>query len=494
MLVLIGQVAVQVEAGGGWARIGSTPVPLHCLPYLALLSIEHSNDYRGDPPTWAHLVRAIEMFLTLETPISRESDLYGDDAAGKEFLLRLGLQQFEYWGELRHLLPRTLLILRDLWPTVVQASKVVPTEVVKAVTGNDLVQNVAFGVVVGGAAKSGWFKPYTSSPNKAPIKDILSMEAQSRFLDWISADYRQIRNAARQVILDETWDVYRFNPLLHHPLVRPDRQSSQSQQAYLVPVGRLVYQRSTRGLYHVLTSHHDCGEGENPFRVAFGYVFQEYVGVLLGEAFGRDRVLNEWKYGPSASQKATPDWIVLDGNRAILIEVKQSGLTLGSKLTGSLEHIRRDLRKTIAKAEDQLNKFEADVRQGARGLERLTGVMSFERLVVTWDRVFWCNSILREEIDAAGETSSEQRVLTHAHVLTIEDLEYLLGYCWHGSLFALLQQKRLGPDSQDSMDFHDWMNLYLFKGEERCGNPFLSQKFSQYLEEWGLPPVGDAHD
>jgi hypothetical protein len=490
MLAYIGKVATASgDIDDDIPRIAGTPVPFHCLPYLALLSIEWSNDHRGGAPTDAAFAKAVGMFINLPTPLEGSGD---EPAAGVEYLLRLGAQQFSLRGLSVYPLPRTLLIFRDLWPTVAKARSVTPLEVVRKLTGNDLVQNILFGIAFYGASKAGFFRPYTAPPTQGPLRDLLDMTAQGRFLDWVSASYTRIRTFARQVVLDDTFDPHRFNPLIVYPVIRPDLQPPGNGQAYLVPIGRLLWERVSRGLYHNLATYYDAGGGENPFRVAFGYVFQEYVGLLLREALGQERVLPEWRYSTTGGQRDTPDWVVLEGDRAVIVEVKQSSLALDTRKWGDICRFRQDLAKTLGKAAGQLFQFETEIRRGTKGLERLSGVTSFERLVVTWEPVSWGNSLIREEIDLTSQTSQEGQV-GHVHVITIDEFERLLGYCWRNSLFDLLQRKRLGPDGQDAMDFFDWMVLHLKGSGPAPANPFLMRTLNGFLEASGLSTLKPFH-
>src|SRR5205807_2452791 len=120
--------------------------------------------------------------------------------------------------------------------------------------------------------------------------------------------------------------------------------------------------RATRGLYFELADHFKGDGRKNPFRSSFGYAFERYVGELLKGALGEAAVAPEKDY--CGGSKQTIDWIVLQGERAIFIEVKQSGLYLEAKTWGDLEMIRRDVDRTIGQAARQLYNFERDVRAG----------------------------------------------------------------------------------------------------------------------------------
>ena len=63
--------------------------------------------------------------------------------------------------------------------------------------------------------------------------------------------------------------------------------------------------------------------------------FQRYVGWLLNDSLGsRASVIEERAYGKP--EKLGPDWIVFQGDAAVLIECRTSSLTLESKETADL--------------------------------------------------------------------------------------------------------------------------------------------------------------
>src|SRR5205085_10333436 len=111
-----------------------------------------------------------------------------------------------------------------------------------------------------------------------------------------------------------------------------------------------------------LSNHFREPGRKNPFRTSFGYVFQTYVGELLRNAIGVERVWPERQY--DKQRKLTTDWIVRSADRAILIEVKQSGMHLEAKSFGDLERVRKDLASSIAKAVHQLFNFEEAIHSG----------------------------------------------------------------------------------------------------------------------------------
>ncbi len=508
MLRAIGQAAVQVERNPPniiGLLDGDVPVPLAALPYLALLSIEESNDV--EDPRWGYsglvcdklgrvvparmipaqgvdgaaLGQAIRMFHNLRDPISTST---GSDGKAFEFMVRTSQAQFAIQGALNQLLPRTVLLYRDIWPCVEKAKGVSPLDDLKEITGGlELGQILLFAKAWWASADQGYFRPYSSGQlDEANRKETFNADAQRKLLAWLSASYAEIRADARKhAPPDERYDHYRFNPLIEHPIIRPDIQPDPGNgPIYMLPCPRLLYFRVTSGLYHDLLNLH-MGKGvQNPFKEAFGHVFQEYVGVLLREALGNDSVYAEWQYGSAKQARDTPDWIVLAGNRAVVIEVKQSGHFLPSKMWGRLDDLRTELKRTAGRAAAQLNAFQQAMEASTVGLERLRHVESFERVLVTYDFLSWGNWIIREEAQRVAGVGSE----FHFHIAHIDEFERLLGACADRPLFDLLHQKRTGDGDQDIMDFREWTHDYI--GED-VSNPFLDAKVREMMSEWGVP-------
>jgi hypothetical protein len=468
--------------------VGDTPIQAQALPYLALVAIEVANDHRKRRFGDADLLEAAEVFNHLGDPFVEEG---GDDASTwMAYLLRLGQHNFHHQAEMRHLFPRTMLMLRDVWGSTPEASAVDPLEDLRSMTGMTLEQIMWIGKACAALPNEGYLRPSMMrfpGDEHPQLGSLLTEDACKLFFKWASATYLTIRQeAARFKPPSASYDHYRFNPLAIYPLVRPDVNPDPSNgPVYLVPCRRLIVERVTLGLYHDLAKHY-ASTRSAVFKNAFGHVFQNYVGLLLREALPGGGVNREWKYGPSSNVRDTPDWIIIEGTRAVLIEVKQSALFLETKMWGQVTTLRSDMQKTLGKALRQLASFEVAIDAGTPGLERMKSVSEYERLVVCFDSVHWGNSVVRDEMTAIARQDNVHPV--HVHVAAIQEFEYVLGRCWHGSLFDLLRRKRTGDGGQDAMDFKDWMGHYPV-GVEEHGNPFLSAAYNELSAEVGLPPV-----
>lgn len=493
LLGALGRAAWKIERGTrDVSLLHGVPVTMHAIASLALLAIEASNDHRTAARRLDdnYLAKLFDLFFHLPDPIS------GSEAAGmaSEFMLRAGEHQFIYQGELRHQLPRMWLILKELWPDVEQAKEQVPTPLAdfESLTGLSLEDAFVIGLAFMGAGKAGVVEPflaYSRGDADPRLKAAFTNENRAAFLRWTTGDYAAVREAAAaSKPPSEAHLRYRFNPLRLFPLVRPAvRVEGLSPDAVLLPIWRLLYERATLGVFHDLADHYNRGEGNNPFRNAFGHVFQAYVGRLLREALTGSNVLEEWKYGPQ--EVDTPDWIVVEGQRAVVIEVKHSALFLTTKQWGNVESLRSDLVKSIGKAVRQLARFQDAVSKGVDGLDRMKG-LELQLVIVTFDRLHYANSVVRDELESVTKELKLSSV-PHVHIVPVEAFEYLLGACAGASLFDFLAEKRRDP-ANDRMDFGDW--LAHERGDRpKPANAFLSGKYTEFFEQLGIDdPLGGA--
>jgi len=201
--------------------------------------------------------------------------------------------------------------------------------------------------------------------------------------------------------------------------------------------------------------------------------------LILKKTLGEDNVQREWRYGSKNHPKDTPDWFVIKDGVVVLIEVKQSGLFLNAKKWGDTEDIKNDLKKSIGAAVKQMWKFEQDIENSLCTLpDWFNGVEISDRLVVTYDRSYFLNSILRDEVRQMYTLPEEY----HWHTISVEELEYFLGAT--GTNFTkALSEKRLAVE-EDEMDFRDYCSRNFSK--DKCTNSYLDSVDDNFCNELGL--------
>ena len=134
--------------------------------------------------------------------------------------------------------------------------------------------------------------------------------------------------------------------------------------------------------------------------------------------------------------------------------------------------------------------FEEDVQSRKYPeLGKLGNTLEIERLIVTYDRSYYVNSILR---DMVKKILVEQNYIVpedyHWHTISVEELEYALGI--HGTnFFDFLKLKRLEPSS-DMMDFRDY--LARTSSESEFSNSYLGKISDDFFSEFDLEKLGKS--
>ena len=443
--------------------IEGIPVRHGILAYLSMQLIENANDYRSRDMNINNLLTAIDMFFGLPDPLEDDSD----NVVG--CFTRMGSSQLDYNREYRHLLPRTLILYRELWNTIPDSNKIDIGAAIQEVSGLNLQELLVLGYTFSGLSKDGFFRILGEIEEcSETLKPYLKVNKQKAFVNWISCTYSEFRSLLKKNSPPTLkHQQFRFNPLHLKPAIIPDRNVKPGfSQVYITPIPSLIHERVTRGLYFALADHFKESK-RNPFRDAFGPVFQKYVGLLLKNAVGENSVQQEWRYGSRKHPKDTPDWFVIQNGVAVLIEVKQSGLYLNAKQWGEREQIHKDLKQTIGSGVNQMWEFERNVENGVCPVpDWLKNINITERVVVIYDGSHHLNSFLNDEVRQLYPSISETY---HWHTIAVEQLEYFLAITGK-NLIEALTEKRL--DSQgDSMDFRNyysrkysrqsWENSYL---------------------------------
>ena len=154
-LTLIGNLSQKiVQDYQGLCFIENIPVSNGVLAYLSMRLIEKSNDYRSRNMTINDLLTAIDMFFGLPDPFQV------DNENPQGCLIRMGNSQFDYDREKRNLLPRTLIIYRDLWNTVTNNNQVDVGTVIQSFCGLTLEEMLVLSLAFSGGADNGFFRIY----------------------------------------------------------------------------------------------------------------------------------------------------------------------------------------------------------------------------------------------------------------------------------------------------------------------------------------------
>src|SRR5690606_1116981 len=151
------------------------------------------------------------------------------------------------------------------------------------------------------------------------------------------------------------------------------------------------------------------------FRTSAGYVFEAYVGKLLQGSERNFAVHPERAYVKSGQEHLTPDWIVLENGRLVVVEAKFHGLVLEAKLSGAPSP--DDLEK-LARGCNQLLAFKTALLEEYEELRDYQNADGVELVLVTYDDIPSPNFAVAKALTDLGVRDIDQIT-----ICSIYDLE-----------------------------------------------------------------------
>lgn len=223
---------------------------------------------------------------------------------------------------------------------------------------------IGFGFFVGTKDRIVFSVSYLAAARIPEFEDIYTGEKVNNFLNIVVADYKEFKrvDAALNRGLDPVYTKNRFNPLFVFPVIK---ENSNGQDIYIIPnVSAYVY-KIYNGVYWWFYDYFETTGREKKmhlhFRTYFGKIFEQYVGLILGDIYGSANVCPERSY--SGGNNAFTDWHIIKGNKCYLFEAKAYQFALLSKQTGDLETVISNELKKIAEAVKEIFKNIKDVDQ-----------------------------------------------------------------------------------------------------------------------------------
>ena len=289
--------------------------------------------------------------------------------------------------------------------------------------------NIGFTASVAALSKTGFTRGYFRKAREQGIKLPNERKLLSA-LDRLAADPTQLRSLHRKYQpADPRFAMYGFNPLFLRPLVRPWRQKkhvSMDDDRLAAPAPNLVVLKNSIGIFYEMFNRYGI-----EFANYFGEVFETYVGTVLRHCGKSIELIPESAVRatyPSEKGKA-PDWIIVDGDSAILVECKATRFSRAALLTGAESAISDSLKQVI-KGLGQLADFRNACLAKRTGIEKLNKCETFRPVLVTLEPLYLINSrFFREYLD-------DQLAALNVHlpwrILSVDELEKLQPHLGRG--------------------------------------------------------------
>lgn len=222
---------------------------------------------------------------------------------------------------------------------------------------------------------------------------------------------------------DRRFRMYDFNPLQTYPLIFPCKSKgfgNFGQDVMCAPVPGLIDERMSLGIYYQL--YNKFG---NNFSNYFGYVLEEYLKLILNNSINSENFIDIRDLGNHRESKS-PDYAIIDGSVAIVLECKATKFNLLAKTISSEEEINKSLKQQVKKGLIQLDTFIEACKDRASNLDEFHECSTFMPVLVTFEEMYLINSDdFRAHINELLKNKNKEIVNLDWQILSIGELERL---------------------------------------------------------------------
>jgi hypothetical protein len=443
----------------------------HQMAYVAKRLIQISDDARPatlTPPEY------LECALIYNAAQGEDYQQVNSSQRLDEALLRSAYQQLAYQSEPWTGLARSLVLFRDIAGKPPYCDKLDIPGAFREITGITVDAFVRAGALVIAGTWATRFRSFRREHVLQLFSGAFDPAVFEAFLARTSATYQEFRAATASEESDSPLSMYSFNPLESKPIVRTPGDE------FICPIAPLLAFRCGVGLYHDLLR--DRGK---KFTDAFGAVFEAYVGDLLNCVFAPDQLMHEPEYGPPGRRARATDWIVLDGDYAILLECKAKRLRLQTKVTADRDLLTRDLIMGVVEALREMRTVMRAIEARLPGLDRLAGKRLLP-VVLFYEPHHLANmpgirSIVAEQLEQLhGITGFDDY-----QVVAVDELESTLEFLTHRGLGRVLAAK--ASDARDPVSGTKFQSLRTYvsqiaKGQEGSRLPVLQRRITALID------------
>lgn len=207
--------------------------------------------------------------------------------------------------------------------------------------------------------------------------------------------------------------------------------------------------------------------------------FEAYIERLL-KASTHCSILSEKKIRetyPESSGKV-PDFCIIEGRTALIIECKATRFSLKALGTGAEEAVSESL-KQIKKGIVQLHDFSAAIKERRTGFETLYSCNVIIPIVITYEWLYLINSELFKK-HIFQELESLSISTFDFHILSVQELEALQPHLLNGIAMSS------AIESLSSSSFNEVIEKYTIDDGLTYGDSFLYKYDREMLECMGV--------
>jgi hypothetical protein len=302
------------------------PVNNDFLNYCILSAIKYSSGSETN-------ISSSELYEILKISFPwYQHTIYDSKDSATETIVKTAYRQFIY-QESKSVIARSIYIYNFLWPSKYNSSFDINNAFMK-------IYDISYDkILFYGMALTGLNDSYFySSVYKSDFHSETTLDIQEddfdKFIKLVSMDCNGFMNYSGSLL----------NPILKYPILKTDFfPDNMKEPVFLILSKACLFNKLVYGIYYDLLENNMESNGKNNFKTVFGYVFQEYIGILLNAHFKKWNVVPEIEYQKGKNKVDSVDWFIQRGNNLVLIEVKQSSIYLSAKNKGSIEDLKDNI-------------------------------------------------------------------------------------------------------------------------------------------------------
>lgn len=389
----------------------------------------------------------------------------------RSFMYRTANEQFGPQTGRRYLIPRHVSVYEILARTIPRPEEPDLGAEFETACGLTILDFVKIGFaimsLVTAAKKPNFVLGNLTGSKVTTLRDVLTREKLESFLEATALSVDAFRaKLAEEGTPPRGLEKHWFNPLWRYPIV-------STSSGYIVPSVWLLVQRFTSGIYFdFLERRLGNQQAIREFTSLFGRIFEAHVGEELACTFHPGELFPEHQYMRGAW--AGPDWTIVEGRKATLMECKTSRLTKLERERAEISVIRKRLQQDIIPAIRLFPTKAEHIRHRVNGLDNWPEIDDFEFVVVTLDP--WWPELLTKEI-IAEELGADSAENIRYHLVWVEQLEHLGCFREKTTIFDLLRQRWNVEADCDT-------RTYLFEEAKRLGIKAGSPRLDRLAEEF----------
>jgi hypothetical protein len=430
-------------------------VTQHTFAELAMWAIRNHNKASGEKPLPTDVTRLANNIYSIQDPF------LGTEAGGIMTLVRIAYEQFPYQEKLQYLIPRHIILYLESNPPELSSFDLNST--FKRVTNLTVNEFMMLGFIFYSAACAftSFERSFVENTPVSSLRPYASQEKIDAFLTIAGADFKTFRKLRlEEENAEPGLGRFTFNPLLSSPVVK------LPNGLLCVPTPRLLIYRITQGIYYDLLEAHREPQG-NIFSVWFGYAFQQYIGILLKEAFGNDKVYPE---------VAGVDWLVILEDSARVLECRSGRLPKKIRSRTNRFEVMEMIRRNIV---DPAEKLPGKIRKIVEGVPGVPtdNVRTYLPAIITYQE--WYPTALTLDL-AKIELKQMGAEDFYFDLMSTDDIEWLLAWAKYENPSSVLQEMRNDVDSKD-ISVGQYVGVRAKrKGITKIDKTLLSRKRTEY--------------